>query len=241
MQPLNRHRPDASVTLMQNDTMQSRPEIAVLIAECIAVWAEVEFNLGHTLALILGADWQTGLAMYFALTGSASQRAALDAAATVKMTPAEKEVFDAVMIVVTKAGRQRNRLVHWCWGTSPQLPADLLLVDPEYKVRHLAGFFDPGTPGFDRKHAYVVRQQDVRDILAELIQARDLAGRISGYMWSRNSRQERDQYLAALRNEPPVQAALAAASKPEAIPMSAVAVCGVLTGQLRLSLIGCAN
>lgn len=206
MQPLTRY-PNAAVTLMQDNTMASRPDIAVVVAECIGVWAEIEFILGYTLSMILGADYKAGLAMYLALKGASPRQDAINAAASAMMAQEQKDVFDAVMIIVKKAYVQRNRLAHWCWGSSPQIPDGLLLIDPAYKVRHMAGM-DDGNWGFDKSHAFVVKKRDVDEILVQLIEARNLAGRISGFLWRRTPAERRAGYLLQLRNEPRVQEAL---------------------------------
>lgn len=56
MQPLSRVKPTANVVFGEDDTMQQRPELAVLVAECITQFANLDSMMGLSLALILDAN-----------------------------------------------------------------------------------------------------------------------------------------------------------------------------------------
>jgi hypothetical protein len=91
IQPLSRvaHH---DLDLMPSEPMKARPEVAVLVAECIAIWANIECTLGVTLAIILQTEAHTGLRMFSSLTSFSNQMAVLSAAAKAKLPPRDSPV-----------------------------------------------------------------------------------------------------------------------------------------------------
>jgi hypothetical protein len=49
---------------MRDDTMASRKDVAVVVAECIAQWAEIESVLRVILSMLLETEARAGIAMY---------------------------------------------------------------------------------------------------------------------------------------------------------------------------------
>jgi hypothetical protein len=135
---------------------------------------------------------------------------ALSAAAEIKLQQEFKDVFQAVMTLVRRVAKDRNKLAHWCWATSQEMPDALLLVEPEWKTAFTAGMqhvqYTSHGPSLD--HIYVLRLSDAQDILKRMIEVRDYAGRITGTIWKITPLDKRMTFLAALSNEPPVRDAL---------------------------------
>jgi hypothetical protein len=116
--------------LYSPEAIDSRPELAVHIAKISAMWSEIETLVGLLLSHILGAHAEVGVAMYLALSGAASQRAALEGAATAQLK--EPELIDVLALIekISKRQKERNNIVHGMWGIHPDYPNDLILSDP---------------------------------------------------------------------------------------------------------------
>jgi len=110
------------------------------MAVAINTWAVLESTLGRLLTDFLDADIHIGAAMYTALTSSAAQFDALDAAANTALSGEALEMFQATMIVVRSAGKDRNKIVHGTWGVSPQVPGALIWRDSNKGLNKEAKF-----------------------------------------------------------------------------------------------------
>ena len=73
MQPLSCVHRDAHVLFGHDNTMASRPQAAICVAECIAEWSNVEGMLGILLSFLLHAKAKTAMRMYTALENRAAQ------------------------------------------------------------------------------------------------------------------------------------------------------------------------
>jgi hypothetical protein len=186
-QPLLSVRRDAAVNV-EPITLRQYPDLARSISDVIATWSQVECNLGVLLARMLGAAARPSMAMYSALSSSAAQMAALQAAADVALSRERLELFGALLILVKRAATKRNKIAHWLWGTSVQVPNALILLNPdavhglhtqnaEYMAACKNGqtVADPSTlPPLDLSEAFVYRQQEFTEILAEIDEVRSL-------------------------------------------------------------------
>jgi hypothetical protein len=120
-QPLLSKCRDAKVSV-DPLVLRQHPTLAASIADITATWAHIECNLGVILARMLGAAARTSMAMYAALKSTTAQMDALQAAAAATLTPERLELFGVMIAVVKRAALKRNRVVHWLWGESPQVP-----------------------------------------------------------------------------------------------------------------------
>jgi hypothetical protein len=129
-QPLSKVRSNANVSLhLEHST--NNAELAVLVTGIFARWAWIEHQLSILLLHILDAEAKPALAMLSELKTQKLQMSAMRAAAKAVLSPELFETFAAVMFAVDCVQNDRNRLAHWVWGTSPELPDRLLLVNPE--------------------------------------------------------------------------------------------------------------
>lgn len=113
--------------------MASRPQIAIRVAECISAWAEIETTLGVLLALLLGVNAKAALAMYGTTENRTTQIKMLMAAAEHTVPQEESDILAAVLAAHARpAAKDRDKLAHWCWGSSPDFPEALLLTDPRH-------------------------------------------------------------------------------------------------------------
>ncbi len=193
MQPLFRVRKDPHVLFGQDDTMANRPKLASKVAECIAEWANIETMLGLFLGFLLHTKAKTALAMYMALENRAAQLRMLDSAAKAELQQHHYDIFTIVMEQFLRPlMKTRDKLAHWCWGHSPDLPNDLLLMQPDeallahYTLLHGTGLFDPAQ--IDDNKVFVITDdylirllRDVRKAqnhIAQLIRSLDYEGSV---------------------------------------------------------------
>ena len=97
----------------------------------IAEWSILENFMSGLFVTMLGANPGPAIAIYSALTSAAAQRDALRAVASNVMSPDELDVFDAILSLFTSAAKDRNKIAHWIWGYSTDLPDAVLLGDPK--------------------------------------------------------------------------------------------------------------
>jgi hypothetical protein len=212
MNPLSRVRPKAEIRFNDITTVFSpRPELATKIAECIAECAELEFSLGSALAALFRSDaktTKTALAIFVDASSRNAQLAMLDAAAKAGLEPDHYEVFLAIMKeAVRPALKERDKLAHWCWGYSPDLPKALLLMEPTKKTTTFATYFlRPDTPlKIDRGAIYVVTKTELSNTYKRIAAARHLMECFIGSVWRGNSKAKRARFLQRLASEPLVQ------------------------------------
>lgn len=173
-QPISRVLSDAELIIGAR-SVGTRPELAVLVAEAIGIWSEVESRLGSILAFMLTANAVAVSAMYNELSAQA-QRAILLAAARSTLSADDNLLFRAVVKQVTSSAKDRHKLAHWLWGWSPQLPDALLLCDPAY-MRDYIAFAEENKeleaknryPRFDWDHTFVYRKADFDAIISTMM------------------------------------------------------------------------
>jgi len=127
----------------------------MLAMEAIATWSNVEsFMLGLFVELLGGGN-SLATEVFLSLDGQAAKSAAINAAATsvLKDRDAELRVLRAIIAIAKTNEKDRNKLAHWTWGDSPDLPDALLLIDPRTTVHEL-----------DRSDVYVYKAQDFKGI-----------------------------------------------------------------------------
>jgi hypothetical protein len=129
-QPLNTITQNAEIAVSP-DALAQRPVLAALIAEAIGAWSQTEMTLGILLARMLGANARPAMVMYSALESFQPQMRALDAVSRSILVGDDLELFSATLIVIRRAAHQRHLLGHSVWAFAPQLPHDLLLIDPK--------------------------------------------------------------------------------------------------------------
>ena len=148
-QPLSRVLPKAGYELgnVGFQTLRRRPSLALAAMECIASWSHVEGFFLQTYVQLAGGAEADAAAVYLAMETSTAKSEAIRVLSERKLSPDNRALMQAIIRVSKAAQKERDKLAHWSWGTSEQLPDALLLADP----RKL-------TP--DRKHIYVYRAND---------------------------------------------------------------------------------
>jgi hypothetical protein len=215
MQPLSRVKSDALVKWGDPNTMMLRQKLAAMVAQCIAQWAEIEMSLGSFLGLLLHANQNAVLAMYSGVENRAAQLRMITAAAQATVP---SEHFDVLSIflssIIRPVMKERDRLAHWPWGHSDELPEALLMQEPMAALGGLmrALTYLPGIEGaavpanFDV--VYVIREGDLEAISKRFTEAKELLRMAMASVWDHNTQTERDEYLRRLSNVPPIREGL---------------------------------
>lgn len=135
-QPLLKVLPGCKTYELDSESVyKHRPDLAVLVSGAIGRWALVEQRIGWLLVRILGADAKPALEMFLAIT-QVAQIDALKAAARSVLQGETLEFFEAVMKVISSQAKNRNKLVHWLWGYTPELEDALLIANPVEVLRN---------------------------------------------------------------------------------------------------------
>ena len=96
-QPLIRKYPDAGFQL-GSDSLEQRPHAAARIAQCIALWSDVDFQTARLFAALMGATNDHTVSVFLALRSARVQKQILHAAAKSTLTtPRDVELFNAYL------------------------------------------------------------------------------------------------------------------------------------------------
>jgi hypothetical protein len=138
MQPLSRVNPNATPNWGSPNTMAFRPALAAKIAQCIAHWAEIEVFLGAFLGFLLHTNEAAAVAMYSGLENRTAQLKMINAAAKACLPIDHFDVLSCFFSAILRpVMRERDKLAHWNWGYSEDLPDALLLAEPSYTLEGL--------------------------------------------------------------------------------------------------------
>lgn len=157
-QPLSRVLPNASITIGNagDRPLARHPELAVLALEAIASWSNVEAFLLRLFLQLLGGNESLAASVYLALDSQSAKTNAIKGAAAnaLRDRPQELVLLEAIIAIAKTNEKDRNKLAHWTWGDSPNIPDAVLLVDPHATLGDL-----------DRSKIYVYRALDFERII----------------------------------------------------------------------------
>lgn len=109
--------------------LENRPEFCAAIGKCIALWGQVDNEMGNLLGLLLGTESDAALEVFLSLRRSSGQKDALNAASKHKLKGDDLLTFRALMRVYSSLEAERNALAHGCFGISDDDPSVLYWVD----------------------------------------------------------------------------------------------------------------
>jgi hypothetical protein len=128
--------------------------------------------------------------------------------------------------------KYRDKLAHWCWGYSNDLPDALLLREPSDKLLNLADYVNlqqltrpvSADLPINFNHLYVLTESDLGRALNQLTDTQHRLLTAIGSVWEKNTPLERERLLHQLAETPLVRTALnrlaANRTKQEAPPQS---------------------
>jgi len=208
-QPLSKVKPDAGFTIgiLGSRALSRRPQLAVLAAEAIGSWAEVDSFMLRLFVRLLGGDAAIAGRIYLALEIQSAKSIAIVEAVNAVRDVKVQNVIKAAIAVAKMRQKARDKLAHHTWGFSDDLPDALLLISPKAFVVEGSGIDE----------VFVYREKDFLDI----IEANE---RLSRYfqqlIWIIGAHpvSSNGLLLDALSNEPEIAERLSRLAGPPEIP-----------------------
>jgi hypothetical protein len=106
------------------------------LVDTLMRWTFAEYEIGKTLAAILREDSRPIIEQLIQCNNSLGQRKILLEHATNKLSAEHLEVIEVLLAMFMQDFKDRNKLVHWMSGYSPQIEDGILLVDPKWCWRN---------------------------------------------------------------------------------------------------------
>ena len=120
--------PAETAYYINSDCLAARPELAAVIARCMATWSQIDVELSLTLAGILGTRTDAAVAVYLSIKAANTQRDALRNAALTSLGGDELRAFNAVMSLYEVLTKDRNNIAHGIFGVMPDHPRSLIWI-----------------------------------------------------------------------------------------------------------------
>jgi hypothetical protein len=130
LQPISKLKPDITYRL-HFDSLDSRPAVAQAIAECIATWSRVEWSYGSLFLSLLQVNEAKGAELYVSLESAKSKQSAIMALAVGNLHEQKVEMLRRLISYTKSQQKSRDKIAHWIWGISDQLPDSMILCDPK--------------------------------------------------------------------------------------------------------------
>jgi hypothetical protein len=134
-QPLSRVLPNAGVWIgnVGDYPLARHPGLALLAAEVIASWSNVEAFMLRLFVELMGGSADIAATVFLALENQSAKTAAINAASR-RLPEEQRRLLHALLAIAKTQQKSRDKIAHWTWGDSPQLPDALLLLDPRTSV-----------------------------------------------------------------------------------------------------------
>lgn len=157
-QPLSSVAPHASVIIGNagDRPLARHPQLAILAIEALASWSNVESFMLNLFVQLLGGHGALAANIFLSLEIQNAKTAVIQAAANtvLKNEPDKIKLLNAIIAIAKTNQKSRDKLAHWTWGDSPNLPDALLLVNPKTTLGDI-----------DKDEIYVYREQDFKQII----------------------------------------------------------------------------
>lgn len=159
-QPLSRVAPNANIMLgnVPDPTLDRHPDLALLSMKAIGSWSNVELRMLETFVQLMGGPQETATFVFLALESTSAKSSAITAAAR-QLQDDHRRLLTALNGISRTQQKHRDKLAHWIWGDSPQLPDAVLLINPKTLVDQIAHT--------DRNEVFVYRAVDFQTIIAD--------------------------------------------------------------------------
>jgi hypothetical protein len=107
------------------------PKACLLALEVITTWSHFESFMLGTYVKIMGGKHEDAAHAYLAVEIQSAKIAMINAVARRKLDPRYCELLSDIISVAKSSQKTRDKLAHWIWGFSPELPNAFLLVNPK--------------------------------------------------------------------------------------------------------------
>jgi hypothetical protein len=155
-QPLSRVMPGASVIMCNagDRPLKHNPELGFLAMEAIISWSNVERFMLNMYLELMGGSQDLAAVSFLAQETQSAKKAAINAVAKHVLDEKCFELLQAILEASKPGKSGRDKLAHWTWGYSPNIPDGFLLADPRNTHTDL-----------DKNLIYVYKKQDFLNII----------------------------------------------------------------------------
>jgi hypothetical protein len=181
-QPISKIAPKARISFNPYWFLE-RPEVAAGIGQCIMRWATVETQVSHIFTVLAGLNSEAGVELYNAFGGASLKDNSIKVLARSRLEPSDCKIIEALLKVVQSHQKIRDKIAHWYWGMSDDIPDGLILIDPKYLLARHARFLDFRKKGqvplfsIDLEKIYVYRVSDLEVDANAFMQVAELVRR----------------------------------------------------------------
>jgi hypothetical protein len=132
-QPLSRVMPGASVMMCNagDRPFKHNPELGLLAMEAMISWSNVERFMLNMYLELMGGSQDLAAVSFLAQRTQSAKKAAINAAAKHILDEKCFELLQAILEASKPGKSGRDKLAHWAWGYSPNIP-DGFLPSCEY-------------------------------------------------------------------------------------------------------------
>lgn len=217
-QPLSRVRSDANVVLCNvgQYPLEDRPELLPLAMRVVSSWATLEHIVAGAFVSMLGSKAEPAVAIYLSLTSTNQQRTSIRAAAKSTLSDDYADLLEVLLGLFHTAGKNRNKIAHYGWGTSPEIEDAVLLAEPKALVEYnlqVKQVIDDSRRGGDRElpeiptdKIYVYRSGDFEEAITQIENLSRYFVQFSQMLSIQRHRA--DEIYDQLSREPEIQAGL---------------------------------
>ncbi|WP_342150982.1 hypothetical protein [Methylorubrum sp. SB2] len=155
-QPLSRVMPGASIVMCNagDRPLRHNSELGLLAMEAIISWSNVERFMLDTYIHMLGGPSEPAAVAYLALEAQNAKTTIINAVANDVLEDNYRDLLMAIIKTAKTGQTGRDKLAHWTWGYSPEIPDAFLLANPKHTY-----------DGISEEHIYVYRERDFQKII----------------------------------------------------------------------------
>ena len=157
-QPLSKVRPGAGFQLgnVGDYPLKRHPDLALLLAESIASWGNVESFMLNLFVDLMGGPEDRAATVFLAQETQTAKSAAIVAVAEEYLPDEIKPLLRAIFAILKTNQKARDKIAHGVWGDTKELPDALLLCN----ARVLLGKERP-----DKARIYVYKEGDFKNLI----------------------------------------------------------------------------
>jgi hypothetical protein len=199
-QPLSHLRKPVGFNLnnVGDYVLRERETLARAAMEGIATFATVESWMLELYLDLAGGNKSVAAEIFLELESRSSRSAALQPLIA-RLEQRYQELYHAIAKLLKTRALDRDKLAHWVWGISAQLPDALLLADPK-----ALALLDPLEPNYREKlkaSIWIYKAKDFTDIIEGNIQLASFGFKFRWIMKNHPKNRE-DELYHALCAEP---------------------------------------
>lgn len=184
--------------------LNDRPELASAIGRCIAIWSQVDNEMGNLFGVLLGTDSEPAVEVFLTLRRWSNQTEALQAAAKHKLSGEDARFFKALLSAYGSLEKERSALAHGCFGVASNDPSVLLWIEVKDHVhfqsdvltRLARGESMPDPHRRLKEKMFVYRLSDLQALQNEMEECWDATRHFHGYLREPASSSRRAAYDA---------------------------------------------